>query len=208
MFYVYKYTSPSGKIYIGYTGKSKGKRSGGSNGSCYSNSTYFYHAIKKYGIENFNYEILENNLSKEKAKEKEQYYIQLYDATNPDIGYNLTKGGDGNQKYDYEYIYKLYLEGKTVGEIKQTLNCSESPIQASLEMHNVPGKERIQRSAGKYHTVIIYQYSKDKKLINSFNSIAEAERITGIAHANIVANCKGRRKSAGGFIWSYDKLDA
>lgn len=207
MHYVYKYTSPSGKIYIGQTGRTQSKRSGGENGSCYHNSIYFFHAIQKYGIKNFKYEILQDNLTEEEAKLEEQRYIKLYDATNPLIGYNLTKGGDGNKKYDYELIFKLYNEGKTVGEIKKILNCSEVPIQSSLDMYGISGKDRISRSAGKYHIVTIYQYSKDKKLINTFNSIAEAERETGVSHSNIVANCKGRRKSAGGFIWSYKKLD-
>lgn len=48
------------------------------------------------------------------------------------------------------------------------------------------------------------QFSKEKEYIGSYNSIQEAEKITGISHNNIVAVCNGRRKTAGGFIWKYE----
>ena len=40
--------------------------------------------------------------------------------------------------------------------------------------------------------------------IKKFNSFADIERETGFNHNNIVAVCKGRRKSASGFFWEYD----
>lgn len=68
----------------------------------------------------------------------------------------------------------------------------------------ISGKDRIKRSAGKYHVKRIYQFSKEKEYICSYNSIQEAEKTTGISHSNIVAVCNGRRKTAGGFIWKYE----
>ena len=54
--FIYKYTSPSGKIYIGQTTKDPKKRAG-YKGRGYS-GTVFGNAIKKYGFENFKLEIL------------------------------------------------------------------------------------------------------------------------------------------------------
>lgn len=105
MYYIYKYVSPSGKIYIGQTKRTKADRSGGKFGSCYRNSTYFYNAILKYGIDNFSYEIIEENLTKEEANEREKYYIKFYNSNNPEYGYNLTSGGEGHSLFDYDYIY-------------------------------------------------------------------------------------------------------
>lgn len=51
-------------------------------------------------------------------------------------------------------------------------------------------------------------YSYDKKtgeFIQSFNSMAEASRITGILQGNISACCNGHIRTAGGYIWSYIK---
>lgn len=49
----------------------------------------------------------------------------------------------------------------------------------------------------------IIQYDKNLNFINEFYSISEAERITGIPNSNIVNCCKGKRKTAGGYIWKY-----
>nr|DAW13470.1 MAG TPA: Intron encoded nuclease repeat motif [Caudoviricetes sp.] len=44
---------------------------------------------------------------------------------------------------------------------------------------------------------------KDGRTIGIFESMKEAERATGIFHESISACCRGKRRSAGGFNWSY-----
>jgi hypothetical protein len=44
---------------------------------------------------------------------------------------------------------------------------------------------------------------KTGDIINTFIGIADVERITGINHKNIRKVCMGKRKSAGGYGWSY-----
>ena len=39
--------------------------------------------------------------------------------------------------------------------------------------------------------------------VAEYESIREAERRTGIDHNNINNCCKGKRKTAGGFVWKY-----
>ena len=53
-----------------------------------------YQAILKYGIENFDFEILEE-CEPELLNEKEKYYIKKYDTYHN--GYNMTTGGEDNQ---------------------------------------------------------------------------------------------------------------
>lgn len=53
---VYRHTSPSGKVYIGITSRQPEQR--WLNGNGYKDSPKFYNAIKKYGWDNFNHEIL------------------------------------------------------------------------------------------------------------------------------------------------------
>jgi len=89
---VYKHTNKiNGKVYIGIS--CNYKKRWGSNGIGYYTQTYFYNAIKKYGWDGFDHEIIENNLTKEEACEKEKYYIELYDSTNNKKGYNISLGG-------------------------------------------------------------------------------------------------------------------
>lgn len=95
---IYKYTSPSGKCYIGKTfnlNRRVKDHLNRSNKSKFKNK--FYGAIRKYGYENFKLEILENNIvSNKELSELEKYYIILFDSKLN--GYNLTDGGDGLSK--------------------------------------------------------------------------------------------------------------
>jgi group I intron endonuclease len=93
---VYKHTSPSGKIYIGITSQKPEKR--WQNGNKYKGQT-FYRAIKKYGWENINHEILFTGLTEKEACEMEQYLIEKYDCIEPK-GYNGTHGGEANTPSD------------------------------------------------------------------------------------------------------------
>jgi hypothetical protein len=45
------------------------------------------------------------------------------------------------------------------------------------------------------------------KVIQEFKSIMQAERETGINNSSICACCKGKLKTAGGFIWRYKKTN-
>ena len=50
----------------------------------------------------------------------------------------------------------------------------------------------------------VAQYSTDGKLIQVYNSILEAAKATGQkSSSNITQVCKGKAKTAGGFIWKY-----
>jgi len=56
----------------------------------------FENAAKKYGKESFTIEILHDNINTEaELNSLEIEYITQYNCTNKQIGYNLTKGGDG-----------------------------------------------------------------------------------------------------------------
>lgn len=90
---IYKHTNKiNGKVYIGQTCQDPERRWG--NGfSAYSHNSHFSSAIQKYGWENFEHEILLNNLNETEMQFWEDYYINFYDACNPDKGYNKMKGG-------------------------------------------------------------------------------------------------------------------
>lgn len=49
----------------------------------------------------------------------------------------------------------------------------------------------------------INQLTLSGELINTFEGIREAERITGIKNQSISQCCKGKYKTAGGYIWEY-----
>lgn len=108
---VYIHTNKiNGKRYIGVTTMIPEKR--WANGEGYKNQ-YFYRAIQKYGWDNFDNFILEVD-SAELMYKLEKQYIDYYQTTNPDKGYNISIGGDmggyqGKNSGTKEYI-KKYCE--------------------------------------------------------------------------------------------------
>lgn len=90
---VYKLTDPEGKIYIGCTGNPVEKRWG--KGSQYNSRSQIFKAIRKFGWENFEKEILCEHLTKEGGSKLEKWFIAYYDSANPEKGYNRALGGLG-----------------------------------------------------------------------------------------------------------------
>ena len=91
---IYIYTNIlNNKVYIGQTCLTLEKRAG-TNGKKYCKCKYFWNAIQKYGWQSFHSEILEDNLSKNEANEKEVLYISKFNSTNHSYGYNIKIGGN------------------------------------------------------------------------------------------------------------------
>jgi hypothetical protein len=120
---VYIHTNKvNGKKYVGVTMKSPKVR--WANGRGYKNNKHFTDAIKKYGWDNFDHFVVEVD-TMEKMYQLEKQYIELYDTTNPDNGYNVSLGGDtGNYKgkNSDSKEYKKYYVDKWVNEHKEEYN--------------------------------------------------------------------------------------
>lgn len=125
--FIYKYVSPSNKNYIGQTINSlKDRAKDIISGSGYKKCSAFWKAIKKYGWQHFQVEILEEvpiNL----LNDKEIEYIKKYNSLVPN-GYNLTYGGEGGKCRDV-YVYSAQ-NGKFIEHYS-------SLIEASLDT-NIP----------------------------------------------------------------------
>lgn len=88
------------KKYIGITKKPPKKRWGCKGYGYKKSQPVFWNAIQKYGWDNFEHEILFNNLSQKEAQEKEVEFIAKYKTNcrrydSPEYGYNMTDGGEG-----------------------------------------------------------------------------------------------------------------
>ena len=55
--------------------------------------THLYCSIRKYGIENFSFEVIEE-CSIASLNEREEFWISYYDSTNPKKGYNILSSSD------------------------------------------------------------------------------------------------------------------
>lgn len=95
--YIYRVTNTvNGKVYIGQTSQIPKRRwtthiYDAINGS----DLYFHRAIRKYGEDAFQFEVLLAGLTREEANLKECELIAEYGALDRDKGYNATFGGIG-----------------------------------------------------------------------------------------------------------------
>ncbi len=98
-YYIYKYTNTiNGKIYIGLckeiSQRKRSHKSAAENGK--TSCPLFYNAIRKYGYDNFTFEIIEKVNGPEEANIREMFWIEELNARdNENIGYNIAIGGGG-----------------------------------------------------------------------------------------------------------------
>jgi len=83
-------TSPSGKQYIGLTTNFKKRMR---NHLRSNSNTKIYHAINKYGFDNFKKEVLIEVADPNLLPQLEIFYIKIYNTYKN--GYNMTLGGEG-----------------------------------------------------------------------------------------------------------------
>lgn len=210
---VYKHTSPSDKVYIGITKQNPAKR--WQNGRGYICNKYFYRAIQKYGWDNFNHEILFNNLTKQEAEQKEIELIAYYDSTNNNRGYNIDHGGNCIGSFSEEHKRKisealtgvpaLKIRGENHPMYGKHLS-EETKRKISESKTGKPGhslSEKNKQKISEAHSIPILQYNLDGNFIKKWDSAASASKELNIIGSNITACCKGSHKTAGGYIWKY-----
>lgn len=224
---VYKYTSPSGGVYIGQTHNSIEHRAGNSQGRMYAildkttgefKQPAIAHAILKYGFDNFQKEIIGSGLTSEEADKLEKKLIK--EAKENGECYNIASGGKGVPGTKEHKVKQFTLSGeyvKTWGSIKEAeefLNiCGAEPNIVSC----CQGKRKraygyIWRYEEDETTPVkplmpyrhpICQYTKDGEFVAMYSTIREAQISSGIDE-NGIGNClHGRAKSAGGYVWKF-----
>lgn len=195
--FIYCYTSPSGKKYIGQT-KTTLKERAKKNAKGYKGCKAFYNAIQKYGWDNFEIEILAE-VPYSYMNETETQYILFFDTINPAKGYNIMTD---NISYLYGLnripVYSYYadtglfaesydsiaaaerLNGVFHGSIRRILNDKKHTVKGKIwltEKQNFiePLLREPQASCKK-----VYMYdSQTGDLIKEFSSIREAGRESG-----------------------------
>lgn len=107
---VYKVTNQlNNHAYIGQTTMElKTRKSGHLSCAKLKPESYFHRAIRKYGSENFKWEVIDVGYNKEDLNEKEIYWIKFYNTFEGE-GYNVNVGGGSNKGLKFSEEQKLNL---------------------------------------------------------------------------------------------------
>lgn len=153
---IYKVTNKvNGKVYIGQS-VDIGRR--WRQHMTAEDDIYFHKAIQKYGVENFEWEVIEK-CKKKDLDEREIYWIEYYDSFNK--GYNCTKGGDGVSGGEDHPRWKGGPEHKKEYK-KQYYEANKEQIKHQQKQRYEINKEQIKEKA-KERSKEYYQSHKEQK---------------------------------------------
>lgn len=211
----------NGKVYIGQSVDIKKRwrehRSAAYNLNSKDYNMVIYRAIRKYGLNNFSFSILET-CEIEELNEKEKYWIQNYDSKNK--GYNVSLGGNdythlGNIVELYDYQGNYVCEYANAMEVAKALNVFYGTVYQviygirlsvkgyQLKLKNDDSKQiKIyqNRQGGK---IKVCSLNDKNEKIEEFESIADAARKLNLDSSCITKCCKGKLVHHGGFKWKY-----
>lgn len=155
-----------------------------------------HRAIRKYGKENFNIELLEecDNLN-----DREIFWIAKLNTY--EDGYNAARGGSGHQKYNYDDIVNYYLSHNfSLTDTCKYFQIYDQVVYSALKSKNIDyktlseTKNHGKKIIGKYYLLI------EEKLI--FKSMKEINiYFNKTAHPNIRRCLNGITKKAYGYTW-------
>jgi hypothetical protein len=114
---------------------------------------------------------------------------------------NLTSGGEGGKGLIFSKEHRRKLsevnKGKKLSkETRRKISEAGKGVVPSKETRN-----KLSKANGK----IVYQYSKEGLFLNEFSSTILASKETGVNRGDLNSCCNGKLKTAGGYIWRYNK---
>ena len=213
-FTVYKHTTPSNKVYIGITSQKETHR-WGRDGHGYYNQA-FGNAVRKYGWDNIQHEIVCTGLSKEEAVTTEKKLIAEYHSDDRNFGYNCTSGGflcEFNEETK-EKISKALTGRKLSEEHRANIAKCRTGWEFSEETRkrmsenrkgiypNDETRKRI-REAHQWQAKRVAKISTDGSILEVFNSVGDAAKATGCSKYLIRRVCQGKRKTTCGYMWAF-----
>ena len=162
------------------------------------NCNYFHNAIKKYGIDTFDWEmIFESNIQLE-LDNKEKYFINLYKSNIHEFGYNLQEGGRGGKPNDatknkMSESAKKYFKSN-IAKIKH------GKIQKE-RFNNFNERVKHSRSHGGKPF-----YVRKENQMYTFETQSDAAKKLNIGQSSISSALRGKSKNAHGWMFSYNPI--
>jgi group I intron endonuclease len=203
--FIYKLTNTlNNKIYIGLTTETISERCRKRIAEAKyreSRNSYILNAIRKYGSKVFKVEQLDTANTLEELQQKEIFYIEKYNSTNRNIGYNLTKGGEGNLGLKMSEETKEKIRQKHLGvkwskdrklehcKILKSKNINYNIAKENCRIYNLKACKKV----GKFDI--------NNKLVKIYSTISEASKYENVSRSTIQQRIKKKNKLFNGFIY-------
>lgn len=219
-YYIYKATNKiNGKSYIGQTVDYKSRV--WQHMRCYEKEDCKFHdAIKEFGSDNFDWEVLETCNGKEKANDLERKYIELFNSYRN--GYNDNKGGVGGHnaraivclKLDGEFVKRYDSASDAEKDGFNNVNvllccknklytCKNHLFMFENDYKENGAKQYVKPESSSKRKVV--QCDLDGNFISRYDSVQEASEKTGANRTTISGVLSQKYKSANGFIFVYEE---
>lgn len=221
---IYKITNPKGKIYIGQSIDIERRKFLYSKLYC-KTQTHLYNSLNKYGWGTHIFEIIEicnESLLLEREIYWKQYYLDLVNNNfNQVLFTQLNDGIGGTRSEDIKNkIGKANSKPKPEGfgsrmskihkgrkpSLETILKRAESnrgQKRSSETKKNI--SESLKGKSKPHQNKIINQFSLDGNFIKQYESITQASQISGVGYGVISYCCRGKGKTAGGYIWRFEE---
>ena len=222
---IYKITNPKGKIYIGQSVDLVRRQNTYSKLQDCKGQPRLHNSLVKYGFCEHIFEVVEK-CSIEELNTRERHWQDFYDVlsenglncrltgTEDRSGYvsnESTKKRVTNLKRFYTTKQGADTKTRTVANrkafnqtpegVRMLLNKAANTDYASFQDRKVLNTDWEARSVKRRKAVC--QYEKNGTFIKKWDSIKDAGEGLLISRGSITTCCKGKVKSAGGFIWKY-----
>lgn len=216
---IYKITNlVNGKVYIGKSVNIKKRWIGHASKSKVCDYV-LYKAIRKYGLDNFKFEVVEQ-CDEPLLNDREKYYIALYRSYigwSDARGYNMSIGGEGQSGFGVpvdmyaasgEYLGSYASIDEAAGGTGcnpcSIVNCCAGRRKlAGGYMWRHKGDDAPEPYRCERKTRAVNQYDFDGNLIASYSTLAEAAKAVHAHKTQISACCRGVCYSCKGYQWRY-----
>lgn len=215
---VYMHTFPNGKKYVGITKQDVKRR--WRNGKAYCQNIRMTNAIKKYGWDNIQHDVLAENLTEEQAAEIEIFLIKELDLLNPKKGYNLAEGGshpnhtdetkrkigEKNKGRKHTEQFRQWISEKNSGSNnfmygKHHSEETKRKISEAKKGTASPNKGKFGSDHPCSRSVVAREPDTGKEIV--FGSIIDAATFINRCPSGIQAVLHGKQKVCGGYMWQY-----
>ena len=222
---IYKITNSKGKIYIGQSVDLGRRQSTYSKLQDCKGQPRLYNSLVKYGFSEHIFEVVEQ-CGVEGLNTRERYWQDFYDVLGKEglncrltgtadrsgyVSKESTKKRINKLKQFYSTEQGAEVKAKIVANrkafnqtpegIKMLADKAAKTDYSNFQKRKTSNTDWEARSVKRRKAVC--QYEKNGTFIKKWDSIKDAGETLLISRGNITTCCKGKVKSAGGFIWKF-----